>query len=86
MNPGGLGMGFGKQNRRVLFQIKVAEGLVRMLQKYLLHLVIASISFVERVNTSTSARRSSGRLASTIYGDRDRRMVTPLLQRRQTLL
>ena len=66
MNPGGLGMGFGKQNRRVLFQIKVAEGLVRMLQKYLLHLVIASISFVERVNTSTSARRSSGRLASRL--------------------
>ncbi len=59
-------MGLGKQNRRALFQTNVAEELVSMLQKCLLHRATASISFVERVNTSTSARRSSGRVASRL--------------------
>lgn len=59
-------MGLGKQNRRALFQIKVADGLVSNVQKYLLHRATARTSFVERVNTRTSARRSRGRVASRL--------------------
>ena len=60
-------MGLGKQNRRALFHIKDArDELESNWQKCLLHRATARISFVERVNTRTSAKRSSGRVASRL--------------------